>query len=144
MTWAIEYYEQQSGTQPAEVFEDDLLRRQRKLAGKLRRAVLALEMSGNQLGGGLIEKCHGSPGLWEIRVIYAKTLARELFGFDGSRIVLLHGYMKQTGEPASEKELGLAAGYWQEYQRTHTVSPEEPEQQDGQIQTTSSSEGTRP
>jgi hypothetical protein len=61
--------------------------------------------------------------LWEIRAIDAKTLARELFGFDGSRIVLLYGYVKQTGEPASEKELGLAAGYWQEYQRTHTVSP---------------------
>src|SRR5260370_38420493 len=105
MKWTIKYYKKQRGTKPAEVFEDDLLRRQRKLAGKLRRAVLALEMSGNQLGGGLIEKCHGSPGLWEIRVIYAKTLARGLFGFDGSRISLLHGHVKQTGEPASEHAL---------------------------------------
>jgi hypothetical protein len=43
--------------------------------------VVALEFSGPDLGGGLIELCHGYPGVWEIRPIFSQTLARELFGF---------------------------------------------------------------
>jgi hypothetical protein len=52
-----------------------------------------LQFYGYQLGGGYIEKCHDYEGRWEIRVIHSGTLAREFFGFDGERIVLLHSYM---------------------------------------------------
>jgi hypothetical protein len=97
MTWKIEYFEQEDRTQPAEVFEDALDGTYVKLAGKLARVAGELPFHGNRLGGGYIEKCHDYEGLWEIRVIYGGMLAREFFGFDKERIVLLHGYTKRTG-----------------------------------------------
>jgi hypothetical protein len=125
--YSIEYYEQADGTQPAEVFEDDLAKRYPKLFGKLVRAMDALEEHGRKLGGGLLESCHSYPGIWELRTISNQTLARELLGFDGSRAVMLHGYLKRAGEEASQKDLERAATYWNDYQRTHRVSPEQPE-----------------
>jgi len=59
----------------------------------------------------------------EIRVIHSGTLAREFFGFDKERIVLLHGYTKRTGQPASAYDLEKAFIYWTEYVRTRRVSP---------------------
>lgn len=125
MAWTIEYFEQQSGLQPAEVFEDDLVQTYPALRGKLISIARAMVASGpHHLGGGYVQTCHGYAGLWEMRAISSRTLARELFGLDGSRIVLLHGYVKRTGQPASIKDLDLAAVYWQEYQRTRRISPE--------------------
>jgi len=128
MTWIIEYYEQQDRAQPAEAFEDGLARRQPKLFGKLLRALDALEQSGPRVGGGLVEACRGYAGLWEVRVIFSQTLARELFGFDGSRAVMLHGYIKRAGEPASTRDLNRAAAYWQDYLNARRVSPEVPQE----------------
>ena len=62
------------------------------------------------------------------RVIHSGTLARELFGFDGERIVLLHGYVKRTGEPASQRDLNKASDYWKDYQKTRRVSPVQEEE----------------
>jgi hypothetical protein len=129
MGWRIEYYERVDTTQPAEAFEDALKRTHRKLATKLESVALALEAYGPQLGGGLIEPCHGYSGLWEMGTIFSGWLGRELFGFDGERAVLLHGYVKRIGEPASERDLKQAFAYWQDYQRTRKVSPEVPEEE---------------
>lgn len=123
MKWTIEYFEQEDTTQPAEVFEDELDASHPELAGKLIHITDLLMLKGYRLGGGFIEKCHGYQGLWEIRVIYARTLARKFFGFDGQGVVLLHGYVKRTGKPASEHDLEKAFGYWQNYQKTRCVSP---------------------
>lgn len=123
MKWTIEYFEREDTTQPAEVFEDELDASYPELAGKLIQITDLLMLEGYRLGGGFIEKCHGYQGLWEIRAIYARTLAREFFGFDGQRVVLLHGYVKRTGKPASEHDLEKALGYWQDYQKTRHVSP---------------------
>src|SRR5215469_705838 len=121
MKWKMEYFEQEDTMQPAEVFEDALDAIHPKLSGKLLQVTEKLELYGHQLGGGYIEKCHDYQGIWEIRVIYGGTLAREFFGFDKQRIVLLHGYIKRTGRPASEHDLKKAFTYWQEYQRTRHV-----------------------
>src|SRR5260370_20379531 len=129
MTWDIEYFEQQDGMQPAEVFEDELKQHAPKLWGKLLRALDHLEANGPVAGGGLVEKCHGYPRLWEARAIASKALARELFAFDGNRVILLHGYVKQTGEPASTPDLNRADGYLNTYLATRRVSPEEPAMQ---------------
>lgn len=124
MSWTIEYFEQENLIQPAEIFEDELDSKHPKLSGKLIAIIEQLKQEGYRLGGGLIEKCRRDyPGLWEIRAIHSKVLAREFFGFDGQRIILLHGYVKQTGEQTSESDMKKAFGYWQEYQRTHKVSP---------------------
>jgi hypothetical protein len=130
MAWTIEYFEQADSTQPAETFEDELDRSHPKLAGKLARLAGALANQGHRLGGGFIEPCHGYSGLWEIRAIQNRWLGRELFGFDESRIVLLHGYVKWVGQPASVGDLERAHRYWQEYLRTHKISPakEEPDE----------------
>jgi phage-related protein len=125
MAWMIEYYEQQDTTQPAEVFEDALTRRHMKLAGKLARIAVALQQHGHKLGGGLIEPCHGYNGLWEMRAISGQSLGREFFGFDGDRVVLLHGYVKRSRQEASKKDLAMAEKYWKEYSLTHKVSPVE-------------------
>lgn len=123
MRWMIEYFEQENTIQPAELFEDELDQTYPQLAGKLIKITDLLEVEGFRLGGGLIEKCHHYQGLWEMRAIYAGTLAREFFGFDGERIVLLHGYVKRTGQPALERELEKAFLYWNNYQKTRHVSP---------------------
>jgi hypothetical protein len=123
MRWTIEYFERGDTTQPAEIFEDALLASHPKLRGKLLQVTDELEYNGPRLGGGYIEKCHDYEGMWEIRVIHSRTLAREFFGFDKERIVLLHGCTKRTGQPASVYDLEKAFGYWTEYMRTHRVSP---------------------
>ena len=123
MKWMIEYFEQQDTTQPAEVFEDMLVVAHPKLRGKLLQITDTLEIYGHQMGGGSIEKCHEYKGMWEIRVIQGGTLAREFFGFDNERIVMLHGYTKRTGQTASVYDLEKAYSYWKEYMRTRRVSP---------------------
>jgi hypothetical protein len=123
MKWTIEYFEQVDTVQPAEVFEDTLDKEYPKLSGKLLKVIYELQFYGYQLGGGLVEKCHDYNGMWEVRVIHSGTLARELFGFDGKYIVLLHGYVKRTGQPASDYDLRKAFSYWTEYLRTHRISP---------------------
>jgi len=119
----IVYFEQQDTTQPAEVFEDILVVTHPKLRGKLLQIPDTVEYYGHQMGGGYIEKCHDYKGMWEIRVIHSGTLAREFFGFDNERIVLLHGYTKRTGQPASAYDLEKAYTYWTAYMRTRRVSP---------------------
>lgn len=123
MRWTVVYFEQADTTQPAEVFEDALRILNPKLRGKLLHITDALEYEGSRLGGGFIEKCRSYEGLWEIRVIMSGTLVREFFGFDKERIVLLHGYIKRTGQPASIADLQKASGYWKEYLRTRHISP---------------------
>jgi hypothetical protein len=123
MKWKIEYFEQEDTNQPAEIFEDKLDNTHPQLSGKLLRIAAMLPYYGHQLGGGYIEKCHNYEGLWEIRVIHGGTLAREFFGFDREHIVLLHGYVKRTGQPASAYDLKQAFGYWVEYLHTRHVSP---------------------
>lgn len=132
MRCVVEYYEQANTIQPAEVFETSLKREHKKLGAKLRAIAAAIEEYGPQLGGGLIEPCHDYKGLWEIRTIFNGFLGRELFGFDGERrrVVLLHGYVKRAGQPASISDLNQAAHYWKDYQRTHKISPETPKKED--------------
>lgn len=83
MRWVVEYYERADSAQPAEEFEDSLVRQYKKLGAKLRSIAAAIEVYGPQLGGGLIEPCHEYRGMWEIRTIFNGFLGRELFGFDG-------------------------------------------------------------
>jgi len=123
MRWTVVYFEQADTTQPAEVFEDALDITYPNLSGKLIHITEALRYYGPRIGGGYIEKCRKFEGLWEMRIIFSGMLAREFFGFDKERIVLLHGYTKRTGQPASIYDLQKAFGYWMEYLRTHRISP---------------------
>jgi hypothetical protein len=123
--WVVEYYEQEDGLQPAEIFENWLDREHPRLAGKLLRLVLEVGQQGPKLGGGYLEPCHDFPGLWEVRGRHQKWLGRELLGFDGRAAILLHGYVKREGRPASQRDLKKAHKLLQNYLRTKRVSPEE-------------------
>ena len=123
MRWRVVYFEQSDTTQPAEVFEDTLDSTHPRLSGKLIQITDELRIYGPRIGGGYIEKCRDFQGLWEIRAIHSSTLAREFFGFDGERIVLLHGYIKRTGQPASMRDMRQAFTYWEEYLQTRHISP---------------------
>ncbi len=127
MAWEIEYYERADGWQPAESYEDDMSTRYPKLYGKLLACLEAIAEHGQRLGGGYIETCRNYAGLWEARAIFNGFLARELLGFDGQRVVLLHGYTKRVGEVASQGDLQRAHDFWGDYQRTRRISPEEEE-----------------
>jgi hypothetical protein len=127
MSWSVEYYEEEDTRQPAEIFEDALDRAHPRLAGKLARIAVALAEHGYQLGGGLIEPCHGYSGLWEMRAIHSQWLGREFFGFDDTRVILLHGYVKRAGQRASARDLRLASAYWTAYLQTRRVSPAQEE-----------------
>lgn len=124
MRWAIEYYEQATGVQPAEIFEDALKHDHPKLGGRLRRVLVGLLEHGRKLGGGLIEPMHDYPGLWEARAISESWLAREFFAWDGNTAILLHGYVKRAGQKASKSDMNSAYAYWQDYTKTHRVTPE--------------------
>src|SRR2546426_3188910 len=52
----------------------------------------------------------------------SRTLAREFFGFDGRRIVLLHGYVKRTGQAASTRDFRKASTYWTDRKSTRLNS----------------------
>ena len=123
MAWTIEYFEQEDTTQPAEIFEDMLDETYPKLSSKLARIAIQVKFSGYRSGGGYLEKCRNYDGLWEIRAIHSGLLAREFLGFDKNLIILLHGYIKHTGQPASEQDLSKAFAYWSEYLRARRVSP---------------------
>ncbi|SRR5579883_884766 len=129
MGWTIEYYEQEDSVQPAEVFEDQLEQDHPELRGKLLRIADQLVVHGPHVGGGLVKACRGYKGLSEMRAIYGQWLARELFGFDGMLVILLHGYVKRGGDEASEPDLKKAYRYWQDYQRTRKISPVEEEEE---------------
>jgi len=129
MGWDIEYYEQADTTQPAEEFEDYLKRYHKKLGAKLWRIAVQIKIDGpHQLGGGLVEPCSNYKGMWEMRTIFNNFLGRDFFGCDGSRVVLLHGYVKRVDEEASIPDFDKAYGYLRDYQRTYRISPEKEEQ----------------
>lgn len=128
MGWTIEYYEQEDTIQPAEVFEDDLGQHHPELAGKLIRVTDQVVIDGPRVGGGMVKACKGYKGLSEMRAIYGQWLARELFSFDGQKVILLHGYVKRGGDEASIPDLDKAMRYLQDYQRTHRVSPVQEEE----------------
>jgi hypothetical protein len=132
MAWEVAYYAAgDDDRQPAEVFEDRLMRHSPKLSGKLigvTRIVAATLPE--PIGGGLLEKCRDFPGLSEIRTIFGNELARFVAGLDGtaepSRLVPLDGFWKQPGHQTPAAALDRAAGYWRDYRATRKISPEEP------------------
>ncbi len=55
-------------------------------------------------------------GLWEVRVCLRETerIARVIFGLDGNKMVLLHGFIKKT-QKTSKKDFDIAIQCWKTY-----------------------------
>jgi hypothetical protein len=132
MPWEIHYFQQQDGTQPAEVFEDDLdgspLREERTIAGKLIRFGEAVAQGGPSTGGGYAEPCRGHD-FWQLKADAGRRRGREFFGWDGDRIVLLSGITKAPREATPPGAYAEADRYWVEYKQTRRTSPESPEEE---------------
>lgn len=118
--YSVEYFERASGNQPAENWEDGTAA---KLRGKLFRYRAAVASYGTQLGGGIIQKCHAHPDLYELRVRHHKNLAREFCTIDGDRLVMLDGIVKPDGQQTPPAAITQASGHLQEYKTTRRVSP---------------------
>lgn len=131
MTRRIEYYEQTDGRQPAEEFEDALeassSREERSIAGKLQRwAELAAE-KGHQASGGYVEKVHGYP-FWQLKAGVGNRRGREFFRLDDDTVVLLSGIVKGPREATPPAAYEEAQRYFDDYEASGRVSPEEPEE----------------
>jgi hypothetical protein len=131
VTRRIEYYEQEDGRQPAEEFEDALFssgsREERSIAAKLQRwAELAAE-KGHLASGGYVEKVHGYP-FWQLKADVGNRRGREFFHLDDESVVLLSGVVKGPREATPPGAYEEAKRYFEDYEKTGRVSPEEPEE----------------
>ena len=122
MDWDIVYYEEASGRQPGEVFEDSI---PKKLAGKLNRFAIAVSKEKFALGGGYFEACHGFPDLFEIRAQVGDDLGRQFCTVDGNRLVLLSGLIKKARNPSPQTAFVEAAAYLADYVLSKKISPEQ-------------------
>lgn len=129
MPWTIEYFEKESGEQPAEVFEDALEasadRAERRISGKLMRIAEEVAAKGHRTGGGYVEKCHEAPDVWQMKAASGGRRGREFFAFDGNKVVLLGGVVKGAREATPRSAFEQASRHLAEYRRTRRVSPEE-------------------
>lgn len=127
--WQVEYFEKETGEQPAEEFEDALEtsadRDERRLSGKLLRVAGEVADKGHLVGGGYAESCHEAPGIWQMKASVGRKRGREFFAFDGRRAILLHGTVKGPRQPTPPGDYMLAMEYLEEYRRTGRVSPED-------------------
>jgi hypothetical protein len=127
MAWEIEYFELESGRQPAEDFEDAI---PRGLRAKLLRFAEQVAESEGKLGGGYWEPCHGHAGVFAVRVIHNNELGRYYAAVDGNRMVLLHGYRKRPGQATPAAIYGVADRHLGDYRNNHRVSPERPDEEE--------------
>jgi hypothetical protein len=104
--WTVKYFEASDGSRPARDFRNALAL---PLRAKLSRFAVAAAASGWRLGGGIFEKCHGYPDLFEIRAQHQSALARFFCTVDGTDLVLLDGVAKRKGEATSVADLERAA-----------------------------------
>jgi len=132
MSWEIEYFELESGEQPAETFEDGI---PKKLRGKLIEYAKKVAATEGKGVGGYWKAVRGFSDLFAIRVIFGNDLGRYYTTRDGNRLVLLHGYQKRPGHPTPSAVFRLADRYKDDYNRNRRVSPEvPPEPQEGDRQ----------
>ncbi len=109
MAWQIEYFELESGNQPAEDFEDSI---SQGLRAKLLRFAEEIADKEGAIGGGIWKPCRDHPGLWAVRVIAGGDLGRYYSAVDGSRMILLHGHKKRPGQatPAAVELVSICGG----------------------------------
>lgn len=88
----IEYYEDSSGSKPAEEFIDSLdVKMRAKVFGRLE----LLEEMGSQLG--MPFSRHLDDGIFELRTVQGSNITRVLYFFVvGERVILTHGFVKKT------------------------------------------------
>lgn len=99
----ILFYQNQSGTEPVKVWLKELTKQDRQIIGTDLKTV----QFGWPIG---MPTCRPlGNGLYEVRSnITGKNIARVIFFFDGSNIILVNGFIKKTQKtPQHEIDLAL-------------------------------------
>ncbi|MCL2403555.1 MAG: type II toxin-antitoxin system RelE/ParE family toxin [Coriobacteriia bacterium] len=110
--WEVEYYKKENGDCPVEEFLLALPIKQRM---KAIRQIDLLEARGTKLREPHAKHIKGK--LWELRIKFAKDIQRVFyFAPNGSKFVLLHGYVKKTNK-APTRDLVLAESRLKDYER---------------------------
>lgn len=121
MKWIIEFYEKESGEAPVEEFLNSL---PPKHMAKAIREIDLLEEYGIELSFPHTKNIEGKKykGLWELRVQVASDISR-IFYFmpEGSKFVLLHGFVKKTEETPT-RELDIAISRMEDYRRRYITN----------------------
>lgn len=111
MDYAVEYYEQEDGTRPAEEF---ILAQDKKMQAKLFLALEFLEEKGPALREPY-SKALGD-GIFEVRAKQGTDISRVLYFFVvGRKIILTNGFVKKT-QKTPPREIDRAKRYRADYQ----------------------------
>ena len=103
MSWAVHYYQSQSGNSPIEEFLDGL---PLKARAKCVAYIKLLEGRGFELPGSFIKKVRGR--IWELRPEWAGTEYRFFYvAMVGEQLVILHAIQKQS-QKLKERDIKLA------------------------------------
>ncbi|MFA6065726.1 MAG: type II toxin-antitoxin system RelE/ParE family toxin [Candidatus Babeliaceae bacterium] len=100
-TIPVYFYQEESGNEPVREWLHELSSADRKIIGKDIRIVQIDWPIGSPLVKSL------GAGLWEIRSKLDNRIARILFVFHDSSIILLHGFIKKT-QKTPQQEITLA------------------------------------
>ena len=100
-TIPVYFYKEMSGNEPVKEWLKELSAADRKIIGKDIR-IVQIDWP---TGGPLVKSL--APGLWEIRSRLDNRIARVVFVFNESSIILLHGFIKKT-QKTPKCEIDLA------------------------------------
>ncbi|MFM9414137.1 type II toxin-antitoxin system RelE/ParE family toxin [Peptococcus simiae] len=100
--FAVEFFEKEDGTYPAEEF---ILSLDIKMRAKAFRTLELLELKGNFLREPYSK--HLEDGIFELRIKQSNNIARVLYFFViGNRVILTNGFIKKTQKtPTKEIEI---------------------------------------
>ena len=94
IVWEIEYFETANGRRPVQEFVDSLDARSK---AKIARTLDLLEQFGVKLGMPYAKHVEGD--MWELRIRVGSNQYRIIyFLFTGGAFILLHGFMKKSGQ----------------------------------------------
>lgn len=112
MSYAVEYYEKEDGTRPA---EDFILAQDTKMRAKLLTMLEFLEEKGSEL-----REPYSKPlndGIFELRARQSSNITRVLYFFvEGKKVILTNGFVKKT-QKTPPAEIDRAKRYRTDYQR---------------------------
>lgn len=112
MSYAVEYYEKQDGSRPAEEF---ILSQDVKMRAKIFMMLEFLESKGSELREPYSKSL--GDGIFEVRAKQGSDISRVLYFFVvGRKIILTNGFVKKTAKTPA-REISRAKHYRADYQK---------------------------
>lgn len=99
---SVDFYKQENGREPVREWLQSLIKGERRVIGE----DIKMIQEGWPLGMPLVASL--GKGLWEVRSVLPKKIARTLFVMHQGQMVLVHGFIKKTQKtPSQDLEIGL-------------------------------------